>query len=359
MITTRELFEITPEMFGPLLPHILNERITDIDYNGRDLWLTDIENKRKKIPSGMHDITELFAKQFAQRISNATGKQFNQKYPSLEGETRQLRISIMHESISTSGMSICIRKTPPFARITENYALKSDYMSAKCLNLLKNCIKAHMNIVIAGQPRAGKTEACKFLANYIPDEERVITIEDVQEWRYKELKPMSDALEWKIRDDFDYADAIVAALKQNPKWIMVAETRGVEVKYLIQGFSTGVNGMTTLHAEDVSKIPQRMLNMVDDSMLENRFLSNIYDFVDVGILVSIKTNESGQMYRLIDQVGFFSSEHGNNCDMVLTDGKMLGKYTIPPSIMQRFLRCGINDPFVYGSSKPSIRRCAF
>ncbi|SDB18523.1 pilus assembly protein CpaF [Eubacterium oxidoreducens] len=337
------MLELKPQMFGPFRCYVEDDNVTDVDYNGQDLWLTYKDNTRRKILPSSHGITELFARQFAQRLSNLTGREFNPMHPSLEGETRQLRVSIMHEAVSVSGISICIRKTPPKVRITQEHALESGYVSEEVLHFLKNCIRAHMNIVVAGEPRAGKTEFCKFLSMYIPLAERVITIEDVLEWRYKELRPAADALQWKVRENFSYEDAIVAALKQNPKWIMVAETRGVEVRHLIQSFSTGVHGMTTIHAEDVSRIPQRMVNMIDDSMMEQRFLNNIYDFVDVGVLISMKREPDGSMRRYVDQIGMFDHAEKNIFALLVSDGQRIEESVIPLQLQRKLERAAIKD----------------
>ena len=335
---------IQDEAFGPLLPYVKKEDITDIDFNGQDLWLTYSDNRRIKVPTEEADITKKFAMQFAKNISNHTGEEFNQLNPRLEGETKELRISIMHPIISHTGVSICIRKTPPRQQITESRALEAKYASREILALLVNCVKSHMNIVICGMPKAGKTELGKFISSYIPDDERVITIEDVLEWRYRDLKPNADCLEWQTIGDYDFEKLTVASLKQNPSWIMIAETRSEEVKELINGFSTGVHGMTTLHTDDVRKVPMRMVNMVNDSMAEARFLNNIYEFVDVGVLVSIHKDEDGNSYRMIDQVGFYSSDNGSNeCRLVVTEGKVFDGSIPSASILNKFRRAGVKN----------------
>lgn len=339
------VFQITEENFGPFWKHVNNKNITDVDYNGTDLWLTDINNNREKVKD---DISEDFVEQFCQRIANIKSVDFNQKNPIIEIETDNLRVSIVHDSAAVSGKSICIRQTPPYQRITEKQAIDKLYCSKKVMSLIANCIKAHMNIVFCGAPRAGKTEAMKFFSNYIPDDERVITIEDVMELRYKELKPKSDCVEIKCNEDLTYEDAIIASLKQNPKWIMIAETRGKEVSNLIQGFSTGVNGITTLHTDDISKIPQRMVNMVNDGNIENRLLDNVYEFIDVGVLISIKKDEKGNLYRFIDQVGFFTADEqsieNKRCRSCVNNGKII-RTEFPINISSRFTKAGIIDMF--------------
>lgn len=333
----RNKFVIPDEDFGPFLPYVKDKNITDVDFNGQDLWTIDTQNRKIKVSDAEHPIPRDFVERFARKVANAKSFDFNQRNPVMEAETKELRISIVHSSIAISGTSICIRKTPPFSRITERGAIETGYASREIISILANCIKAHANIVIAGMPRAGKTEFAKFLGCYIPDKERVITIEDVLEWRFKELKPKADCIEMQTNDAFTYTDAIVASLKQNPNWIMIAETRGEEIASLINGFSTGVNGITTLHTDDIRKIPSRMLNMVNDTKAEKRLLENIFEFVDVGVMVAIRKDpETGAMKRIIDQIGFYTNDNGKmECHMMVDGGKFVSR-ELPPSIERKF-----------------------
>ena len=337
-------------VFGPIQKYVEDEQITDIDFNSKNkVWLTNIQNERwfVEIP----ELTDEWIRNFAIQIADHEQVEINPLTPVVETETEQLRISVVHSSIATNGTSICIRKTPPKARITEKYALDSLYCTKEVLCILANCVKAHLNIVFCGEPRAGKTECAKFISTYIPDNERVITIESVKEWRYKELKPEADCVEMRSTDTFDYSDAIVASLKQNPKWLMIAETRSDEVKYLIQGFSTGVNGITTLHTDDIRKIPSRMLNMVNDSTVEKRFLRNIYEFVNVGIMINLKITEDGKLIRFIDQIGFFTTEgvkkaiegeevKAGRCVVIVQDGRLIDR-PLPENIVYKLQNIGV------------------
>lgn len=340
---TRGGFIIRPEDFGPLQSFVEDASITDIDYNGSDLWLTDIDNRHWK--ENVEGVTPFFIRRLAQDIANAESKEFNQKNPSLEAETEDLRVSVMHSSAAQTGTTMCIRKTPKTERIKEKKAIEEEYCSVEVLSLLANCIKAHMNIVICGEPRAGKTECAKFISGYIPAHERVITIEDVMEWHYKSLHPTSDVIEIKVNDDFTYSDGIIASLKQNPTWLMIAETRGEEVKNLIQGFTTGVHGITTLHTDDVRKIPERIVNMSNTSATASRVENNVYEFVDVGIFISMHANSDGSRSRLIDQVAFFSEDNGNKKCTVAIEGGHPYRAVLPEKIAKKFSLAGIDNPF--------------
>lgn len=337
-------FFISADNFGPLADYVKDENITDIDFNGTDLWITDIKNKHWK-DEGRVDAK--FIRKLAQDIANSASKEFNQKRPNLEAETDDLRISILHNSVAQTGTTMCIRKTPRMNRINEKYAIESTLADFRMQSLIANCVKAHMNFVICGEPRAGKTEFAKYVSSFIPTGERVITIEDVMEWRYKSLHPDADVIEMKVNKDFDYSAGIVASLKQNPKWLMIAETRGKEVKNLIQSFSTGVNGITTLHTDDIAKIPSRIVNMADDSITSNRMEQNAYEFIDVGIYISMFPDKDGGAIRRVNQLGFFASkdDEGENKCYKLFEGGELFRKTIPSSIQEKFKRAGIEDIF--------------
>lgn len=340
-------FTENEENFGALLPFILDDSITDVDWNGRQLWLTTNTNERRLVKDA--DVDESFFRRFAQRIANINGCQFNKLNPVLEAETEDLRISILHDCRATTGLSCCIRKTPPRNRLTARRALETNYCEEKLLHLLANCVKAHMNVVICGEPKAGKTELAKYLSMYIPEEERVYTIEDVQEWHYAQLKPGADCVQIRIGEGFSYTDAIRASLKQNPRWLCITETRGNEVRELMKGFSTGVSGMTTLHTDDVTKVPQRMVNMVEDEIDMVRFENNVYEFIDVAVLVTIQVDGSGRRFRRISQVGFFTRDlhrEKGNCDVVYSEGHFITDY-LPEKIQKKMSETKVENPFFH------------
>lgn len=339
--------ELGREYFGPLWKYIANEEITDVDYNGREIWLTNIYNERYRVNQSYVDenVTPAFVEQFTQRIANVVSQQFNKQNPELEAETSELRVTILHESIARSGRSISIRKTPPVIRLTAKKALAEKYCSKEILAVLINCVLTKMNLIFCGMPGIGKTECVKFFSQFVPGNERVITIEDTMEIRYSVTNPGKDCIELRVSDVFDYADAIKASLRLNPKWIMLSEARSKEVKYLLEGWSTGVRGMTTLHTDDVRNIPDRILNMLETRVDADRLENDIYQAMDVGVLIRKRKGEEGQVYRYIDQVCFFERENGKNrILMAVSDGKLILK-EFPPQLKLKFLREGISDPF--------------
>lgn len=307
----KNLIEETKEFFGVLYPYVCDDEVTDIDYNGSQLWLTYSNNYRECAHT---DVDDDFVEQFCARVSNAVSKPFNKQYPVLEAETEFLRITIVHESVAMSGRAFCVRKSLPSVRLSEDTMISSGFCNEKTLEFLKSCIANKKNIVFCGEPGAGKTECAKFFSKFISAEDKVITIEDNAEWHYSLINEGKDCIEIKVNDVVDYSKAIKTCLRLNPKWIMLSEVRSSEVIYLLECFSTGVRGITTIHTDDVRKIPDRMINMagpISGANMEN----DIYSFIDVGVLIKrddIKKEGKHCKKRYISQICTFKRENGRN-----------------------------------------------
>lgn len=356
------LRELTPEKFGPLWPYIQDDNVTDINLNrdGRELWITDLEKGKCLVEK--HECDAAFVKQFVHHVQNHENVQFNPMSPVLESETGRLRISVVHGSVALSGMSICIRKSPPIIRLTKESAVKQKFIPEPILNLLINCVRARMNFVFCGEPGVGKTECAKFFSQFIAADERVITIEDNLEFHYKEINPGKDCVELKVTKDeeiFGYSKALKTCLRQNPNWIMLSEARSTEVKYLLECWSTGISGFTTLHTDDVRKIPDRIQNMLGSKTDAERLENDIFSFVDVGVLIRKRKNSQGVFYRYVDQVCFYVREGDNNrVVMMVEDGNMVktattddkghkkNKYqTLPADVVKKLMFADIGNPF--------------
>lgn len=341
--------ELSKEYFGPLWKYICNDSITDIDYNGKELWITNNLNERYAVnPAFTREyLTAGFLEQFSQKTANLVSLPFNKRNPCLEAETSDLRVTIVHEAVAKNGRSFSIRKTPPIVRLSVQRALEEEYCTKEILSLLVNAVLAKMNIVVCGSPGNGKTELIKFLSSYIPGNERVITIEDTLEMRYGVSNPGKDCIEMKVLDSlFSYSDAIKTSLRLNPKWIILSEARSKEVKYLLESWSTGIKGLTTLHTDDVFNIPDRILNMLESRVDADRLENDIYQALDVGILVNRKKRENGLVRRFVEQVCFFERLDGQNrISLVVSDGKII-KEGFRKEIINRFNKYGICDPLV-------------
>ena len=156
------------DFFGPLYPYIVDTAITDIDYNGATLWITNAQNERFEVfQSG---VTPAFVEEFSNRVANVVSKPFHKQNPVLEAETDTLRITIIHESIAMLGRGFSIRKSLPMVRLTQENMVESGYASEGVIAFLKSCVEHQRNLVFCGEPGVGKTECAKFFSQFIPVE---------------------------------------------------------------------------------------------------------------------------------------------------------------------------------------------
>lgn len=298
------------DFFGKLQPLIDDIQITDINCNSHSTWVNHISKGRYEVKDIIVDNDDL--EKLAYKISNVENKQFNVVSPILEADFNDLRLQFTHASFSTSGTSMSIRKTPCIARMDEHKMESQDYCSKMVIDFFKYSIKSHLNFFIIGMTGDGKTELAKFLASYIPEYERIITIEDTNELHLSQLYPKKDIVELKVNERVDYNQSIKSCMRMLPNWILLSEARSYEVKELLKSISTGANIITTLHTDKVSNIPKRILNMLEGNELSNDKIENmIYQSVDVGIRVKADVNDF-KTYRYISEIGLFWLDENNN-----------------------------------------------
>lgn len=327
--------------YGVLYPYVMEETVTDIHWNGRQLWIDDLEKGRYMAPEVL---SESFANRFSMLLSNLSNKAFNRDNPVMEVETEELRVCLVHPSVAYSGLSISLKKTPAVRRLKKEDMTGNGYCDAKVIEFLIQCMAAHCSIAICGCSGSGKTELLKYLTQYIPAAERTVTIEDVLEIHYQKMNPNKDCVEMRVAENFSYTQAIQICMKQLPNWLILSEIKSEEVKCFLESIRTGACGMTTMLAEDVRSIPERILAMAGEKE-DSRWIENdTYRYLDIGILVKSKRDETGLLHRFIDQIGVFErepvkpvrgGETANRMIMLVEDGKVVN-YRLPKSLSRKF-----------------------
>lgn len=333
--------------FGPLAKYVADDNITDVDWDCDSLWIKYANKRREKVEDP--EVTKEFIWNFIERVAMHESVPFNPKNKSFSAETDTLRITCIHEALSPSGRCVNIRKTLPRLRFTAEQALKDNYTTEKIMAFIINCIKTQANIVVCGYPGCGKTEAVKFFSSFIPKNQKVITVEDTKEWHYKEINPGADAIEFKVRDNKDYEEAIAEALRLSPVWLMISEARSREVEYLKEGMTTGVHCITTLHTDDVRKIPARIVNMMGAVADKKQEINDMYMFLDIGIHLVEKEDGNGFIHREIDQVCYFDQDPitlKNKCYMIVNKGQ-LNESEIPEKLRDKLVDAIHNENIFY------------
>lgn len=331
------------ELFSEIEEYLDMPEVTDIEWDGMNLWITELGKGCQRLDK---KLSSSFINNLSLRLSNIMKVSFNKAYPVLEAHTEDLRISIFHESRSGE-KSVTIRKTPALLRYDHEKLIEDNTMPEPLLNLLENCVKAHCNIVIGGQPHAGKTELLKYCSSFIPQNEKVITLEDNAEIHYRQLYPNRKHTPFIVDDKFTYSMTISKCIRHNSDWLLLSESRGPEVVELLNALSTGNYCMTTMHVNRVKDIPDRMYNMLGTSGDAKRFIDNIYNYINVGLIIKADKQEN----RTVTELGFFDRAEKNGIYKniyipfydILDGMKMENKF--PDKIKRAFEEAGIADPF--------------
>ena len=325
--------KIDEELFKDLWPYIIDDNVTDIKWNGSNLWINDLKQGRYLVKGLKLD--ETWLKIFTNRIANAVNVNFNYSNPSLKAETKELRIQAQHPSVSSdNSIALAIRKTPCVSRLANQDLVKASYLDVLTSHLLPCLMRSRLSGVIIGDVGSGKTELEKYLVGFIPEVDGIVSVEDTLELHLKDLYPNKDIYEMRISDNFKSEDAIKDALRLMTKWLILSEARGEEIKEVMEAASTGCVALTSIHAENVWEIPDRILNMAKEDV-HHGFENDVYTFFDYAIKVKAEITNQG-IKRSIDQICFFDrTNKTNNITLYMVDGELLGNH-IPKRILYKF-----------------------
>lgn len=333
-------WELTDDVYGELLPYIEDKNVTDIRWDGENLWIDDLQKGKYCTEI---KLSKDFTNQFAQRISDLSNSNYSSSVPILEGETDSLRIAFIHESVTDTGMAFTIRKTEAECRLTDEIMVEKGYCDSVTIDLLTKLVKARCSFIVTGDTGSGKTELIKWLIKSIPDKTTTITVEDNFEIRAKALRPTYDCTEIKVTENFTPDMAIKSSLRQNAKWLILSEARGKEVFYLVQAASSGCSAATTVHAFDVRDIPDRFSKMIGG---DRYIINDVYSYFDIGILIKKEESERG-ITRSIHQICLFeNTDSGNKTHMILDNGKYVGNY-LPEKIKKKLELYGHDVPHLF------------
>ena len=296
--------------FGPLSEFLEQDDVTDISYsNGGQVWL-------KTLSKGVYQverpaINNAFMEKLAFQCANVMGKTFNMAHPFLDAESAELRMNFVHDSIATNGIACLIRKTPAKIRLNKAKLLDEQYITEQMHDFLIKCVWGHCNIMVAGETGSGKTELVKYLASNTKEDEKIISIEDTLELHLDRIFPHRDIVAMKTNNIASYTDALVACMRQNPIWILLAEVRSAEAVMAVRNsISSGHHIISTIHADKASSIPMRMYALLEGSQDIEQYLSSIHRYVQIGIYVK------GYYSRALDR---FQREIMEICEFYVDD----------------------------------------
>jgi pilus assembly protein CpaF len=258
--------EILDETFGlgPLEPLLADPRISDILINGPSkiyverggrLTLTDVKFK---------DDSHLL--HIIDKIVSPLGRRCDEVSPMVDARLKDgSRVNAIIPPLAIDGPAMSIRRFGSNPVTWEDY-LQLKSCSPEIIQFFEACVRSCLNVLIAGGTGSGKTTLLNNLSSFIPEDERIVTIEDAAELQLRQphvvrLESRPPNLEGKGR--ITIRDLLINALRMRPDRIVVGECRGGETLDMLQAMNTGHEGsMTTVHANTTRDAVQRVETMV-------------------------------------------------------------------------------------------------
>src|SRR6476619_5340382 len=356
----RVIEEILDEVFGlgPLEPLLQDPTISDILVTTPKLVYVERGGKLYRTPVEFKDDAHLL--RIIEKVVSRVGRRVDESSPLVDARLPDgSRVNAAIPPVAVDGPLLSIRR---FGR----HALKGEdlvsrlAMTEGMLDLLKACVKARLNILICGGTGAGKTTLLNALSSYIPEDERLVTIEDAAELRLQqthvarmETRPANVEGTGAIH----IRQLVINALRMRPDRIIVGEVRSEEALDMLQAMNTGHDGsLTTIHANNprdgVGRL-EVMVGMANANMPVRSVRQQISSAIDVFVQVARFSDGSRRITHVTEVVGM----EGDLITMqdifvfektgVTEQGRVTGRFRatgIRPKFYDRLKACGIQLP---------------
>ena len=264
--------DLLNEVFGlgPLEPLLKDPTISDILVNRKDLVYIERGGVLQKIDIRFRDDRHLF--QIIDRIVGAVGRRVDESSPMVDARLPDgSRVNAIIPPLALDGPALSIRRfgTTP---LTAEKMLELKSISPEMLEVLSAAVRARISILISGGTGAGKTTFLNMLSKYIPESERLVTIEDAAELQMQQenvvrLETRPPNVEGK--GAVYQRQLLINSLRMRPDRIIIGEVRGDEAFDMLQAMNTGHEGsMTTIHANTCRDALSRLESMVAMAILE-------------------------------------------------------------------------------------------
>jgi pilus assembly protein CpaF len=355
--------DVQHELFGlgPLEPLLADSAICDILVNAHDTIYIEKQGKLERTNVAFKDDEHLM--RVIERIVSTVGRRIDESSPMVDARLKDgSRVNAIIPPLSIDGPVLSIRRfgAEPLRMhaLIENKALTKDIA-----DMLQMCVTARLNTIISGGTGAGKTTLLNALSAYIPESERIVTIEDSAELQLQQ--PHVVRLETRPpniegRGEVSQRDLVKNALRMRPDRIVIGEVRGGEAIDMLQAMNTGHDGsLTTIHANtprDALSRLETMIQMTGMRLSERAMRQQIASAIDLVLQVARLSDGS----RRVTSISEITGMEGETITMqelfqyertgVGPNGQVVGRFRptgIRPRFAERLKACGLQLPRLF------------
>lgn len=344
ILSTYEKKEIISAIFNSLRrldiiqPVLEDPGITEIMINGPDNIFIERNGKSERL--NLHFESSQKLEDIIQIMVTAVNRTVNESTPIVDARLKDgSRINVVLPPIALNGPIVTIRKFP-HKPVNMEKLIELGSLTAQAADALRKLVVAKYNIFISGGTGSGKTTFLNALSNYIPQDERVITIEDSAELQIHNI-PNLVRLETRNanlegRGEITIRDLIKTSLRMRPDRIIVGEVRGPEAIDMLQAMNTGHDGsLSTGHANSAMDMLSRLETMIlsSSAIPLEAVRKQIASAIDIIIFLSRLRDKSRRTLEISEVLGLengqymlkplfsFEEAHGDNTGL---SGKVTG-----------------------------------
>ena len=352
--------DLLNEVFGlgPLEPLLKDHTISDILINRKDLAYIERNGVLQKVDIRFRNDQHLM--QIIDRIVGQVGRRVDESSPMVDARLADgSRVNAIIPPLALDGPALSIRRfgTSP---LSAEQMLEYKSLSPEMLDMLSAAVRARISIMVSGGTGAGKTTFLNMLSRYIPESERLITIEDAAELQMQQqnivrLETRPPNVEGK--GAVYQRQLLINSLRMRPDRIIIGEVRGDEAFDMLQAMNTGHEGsMTTIHANtcrDALARLESMVAMASVNLPERAVRQQIASAIGIVVQISRLSDGSRRVVNIAEITGM--DEDVLSLQDIFTfvrkgigsEGRMIGTFQ-PSRIRPRFLEklrvCGITLP---------------
>jgi len=342
---------------GVLEPLINDESITEIMVNGpADIWI-EREGRLEKVPARFADEHQLYLT--IDRIVSAVNRRVDESSPMVDARLPTgERVNVIIPPLALTGPTLTIRRFPRAYSLKELMDLGA--MDEAVAQLVSSFVRAKFNIIVSGGTGTGKTTLLNALSEFIPEGERIVTIEDSAELQLKQphiisLESRPPNVEGK--GEITIRDLVRNSLRMRPDRILVGEVRGAETLDMLQAMNTGHEGsIATLHANSTEDSIVRLSTLASMSDLHVPY-DALRDQVNSAIDVIVQLSRTSDGQRKVAEIAVVASQRrekfrlatvaGFKPDPVGPDRRVTGHFVhfpLPTPVRRRLELAGIEVP---------------